>query len=215
MLSHIFLFGHRQQHGKDTCCNLLEKIFKEKKIAYTRTYFAKLLKKQISERYNLDFNKMDDNDYKKWIPPWVSPKNDVPRTVRQILIDEGNLARSIWLDAWANSVYQEILNSKSEVGIVSDYRFPNEYKSFDRSYELWYKSQVSITGTMEELKPKVIRVLVHRPNGVFKNDGADGELPDLEKPEEWDYIVMNEDRDGWESRLKDQVIGIMEMEKIL
>jgi hypothetical protein len=31
-------------------------------------------------------------------------------------------------------------------------------------------------------------VLVHRPDGLFKNDGADGELPDLNS-DMWDYTI--------------------------
>lgn len=205
MTSHIFLFGHRQQHGKDTCCSILEKIFKEKNISYCRTYFAKLLKRQVAEKYNLDFSKMDDNDYKLSKPAHLGGLS-----VRDVLIKEGCAARAIWQDVWANSVYQEILNSRNKIGIVSDYRFPNECGCFDRSFEFW-ASQPS--NTID--KPKVIKVLVHRPNGVFKNDGADGELPDLEEPEAWDYIIINEDRDGWKQRLEENLIGIMQMEKIL
>lgn len=204
MITHIFLFGHRQQHGKDTCCNILEEVFKNSNISYKRTYFAKLLKKQISERYNLDFNKMDSNDYKLSKPEHLNGL-----TVRDVLIKEGCGARAIWGDVWANCVYQELLNSNSKVGIVSDYRYPNEYGCFGRSFDFWKKENPDAP------VPKVIRILVHRPSGVFKNDGADGELPDIEKPEFWDYIVINEDVVNWDKRLKEQVVGIMEMEKIL
>jgi len=207
ILSHIFLFGHRQQHGKDTCCNHLEDIFKEKTIPYCRSYFAKLLKYQIAERYNLDFYKMEDGAYKM-----SKPEHLGGLTVRDVLIKEGCGARVIWGDVWANSVYQEMFMSDAKVGIVSDYRFPNEYGCFERSFDFW---KTKYLPPKDVIKPKVVRVLVHRPSGVFKNDGADGELPDIEKPECWDYIVINEDHDGWKGRLKDQVVSIMQMEKIL
>jgi hypothetical protein len=205
MASHIFLFGHRQQHGKDTCCNILEEIFKKKNITYCRTYFAKLLKKQVAEKYNLDFNKMDDNEYKLSKPAHLNGK-----TIREVLIKEGCAAREIWADVWANSVYQEILTSGKSIGVVSDYRFPNEYECFDRSFEYW-----SSLSSANNEKPKVIRILVHRPNGIFKNDGADGELPDIEKPEFWDYIIINNDVTGWKNVLHENVLAIMQMEKIL
>lgn len=205
MLSHILLFGHRQQHGKDTCCNILEETFKEKKIPYCRSYFAKLLKQQVAERYNLDFYKMDDNNYKL-----SKPEHLGGLSVRDVLIKEGCAARAIWSDVWANSVYQELLFSDAKIGIVSDYRFPNESACFTRSFEFYKKKYVK-----DELAPRLLKILVHRPGGVFKNDGADGELPDIEKPEVWDYIVINEDRDGWMDRLKEQVFSIMHMEKIL
>jgi hypothetical protein len=213
MLSHILLFGHRQQHGKDTCCNLIENILLDKHKPYCRTFFAKLLKKQIAARYNLDDIKMEFNDYKASKPEHLNGL-----TVRDVLIKEGCAARAIWGDVWANSVYQEILNSTAEVGIVSDYRYPNEYGCFERSYDYWKHNSpfANEEDKAEQInKPKVLRILVHRPKGVFKNDGADGELPDIDKPEAWDYIIMNEDHAGWEKRLEDQVVGIMQMEKIL
>jgi hypothetical protein len=212
MLSHIFLFGHRQQHGKDTCCALLEKVFLEKKISYCKTFFAKLLKKQVAEKYNLDANKMEFNDYKI-----SKPEHLGGLTVREILIKEGCAARAIWNDTWANSVYQEIFNSNSQIGIVSDFRYPNEYSCFERSFDYWKSKSLSLEDKKKQTvtKPKVIRILVHRPHGVFKNDGADSELPDNENPDAWEYIIINEDHGGWEKRLEDQVVGIMQMEKIL
>ena len=206
MLTHIFLFGHRQQHGKDTSCNILERIFKEKNLSYCRTYFAKLLKKQVSEKYNLDFSKMESNDYKLSKPEHLNGL-----TVRDVLIKEGCGGRAIWEDVWANSVYQEIFNANPFVGIVSDYRYPNEYACFERSFKYWLSKQE----VAPPHAPKVIRILVHRPDGIFKNDGADSELPDLEKPEVWDYIIINESHQGWEKRLEDQIVSIMQMEKIL
>lgn len=164
-----------------------------------------MLKKQVADKYNLDFSKMDDNEYKL-----SKPKHLNGLTVRDVLIKEGCSARSIWEDVWANSVYQEILNSGKKIGIVSDYRFPNEYGCFDRSFDFW-----SSLSTSNNEKPKIIRILVHRPNGIFKNDGADGELPDIESPESWDYIVINNDIPGWKNVLQENVLAIMQMEKIL
>src|SRR6056297_1065886 len=77
MPKHIILFGHRSLHGKDECCNVLEKICDQKELTHTRTYFSKLLKKQTAERYNLDPYRMNDQDYKKWCPPRVAPKMEV------------------------------------------------------------------------------------------------------------------------------------------
>jgi hypothetical protein len=207
MLSHIFLFGHRQQHGKDTCCNILERIFKEKNISYGRTYFAKLLKKQVAEKYNLNFSLMDDNDYKL-----SKPEHLGGLTVREVLIKEGCGARSIWEDVWANSVYQELFSLNCQIGLVSDYRFPNEYKCFDRSFNYYTSQQNSVD---DIVKPKLIRVLVNRSQGIFKNDGADGELPDVEDPKSWDYIIINQDVINWKDRLEENLIGIMQMEKII
>ena len=53
---HIFLFGHRKQHGKDTCCDFAEEILNDKGIEYCRTFFAKSLKELTAKWYNLDLN---------------------------------------------------------------------------------------------------------------------------------------------------------------
>jgi hypothetical protein len=207
MLSHIFLFGHRQQHGKDTSCNILQELFKEKNIPFCRTYFAKLLKAQVATKYNLDFLQMESNDYKMTRPPHLNGLS-----VRDVLIKEGCASRAIWGDVWANSVYQEILNSDAKIGFVSDYRYPNEYSSFDRSFDYWSGVQ---TKHNSPVKPKILRVLVHRPDGIFKNDGADGELPDIEAPEAWDYIIVNDSKGNWLAELRNKVTDIMEKEKII
>lgn len=203
----IFLFGHRQQHGKDTCCNILEKLLTERSITYKRTFFAKLLKKQVSERYNLSFERMEDQDYKMWCPPHIKKKiikqtngltQEVSRTVRDILIEEGCKGRDIWENTWANSAYMELFRSNVDVGFISDYRYPNEYNSFSASYAAYCDEG----GNTE--KPLPVRVLVHRPDGIFKNDGADGELPDIDNAA-WDHIIVNEPRTDWMQNLESEV----------
>jgi hypothetical protein len=210
-MKYIFLFGHRQQHGKDTCCNILENILKKKKISHARTYFAKLLKKQVSERYNLNFEKMENNDYKLWCPPHIKKKivrttegltHEVMRTVRDILIEEGCKGREIWENTWANAAYMELFRANPEIGIISDYRYPSEYITFSASFETFEKEYEKIE------RPIPIRVLVHRPNGVFKTDGADGELPDID-PIAWDYVILNDKSVGWEEHLENQLEDIL------
>lgn len=246
-LNTIFLFGHRATHGKDTCCDMLEQYLHYDSEKYCRTYFAKLLKSQVCERYNLDFDKMTDNDYKNWCPPWVAPKTheinishtdennftenktlikgvwyDVinwgggysgnvvtykkPRSVRQVLIEEGCKGRDIWPDVWANSVYQEIFRSGAKYGLVSDFRFPNEYDCFETSWNYYNKTN-AITHT-----PKVVKILVHRPDGKFVSDGADDQLPDVDE-DYWDYIIYNDSGEDWYNVLKQRVIEVFEKER--
>jgi len=247
---HIFLFGHRQQHGKDTSAELLKNFCVKNNIDYSYSFFARLLKKQVAERYNLDFEKMEEDSYKNWCPPWVESKSDqidiidlrldinfkigmeynykgrswkvlevnelnrkvtlnAPRTVRDILIEEGNKGRSIWENCWASAAYRDLFETDSKVGIISDYRFPNEYLCFDDVLNQYLNSKFG-KETLNFNYPKVHRVLVHRPAGIFKNDGADGELPDLEEPDEWDYVIMNDiEGNGWKKHLDGQISDML------
>jgi hypothetical protein len=198
---HIFLFGHRKQHGKDTCANLLEGIVKERNISYKRTFFAKELKKVSAMKYNLDYDKMDDNSYKMSKPAHLKGL-----TVREVLIREGLDARSIWIQAWANIAFGEIFRSEAKVGIISDFRFPNEHDGFDEIL----KSYVDLDPKNNKYisKPKIYKILVHRPNGIFSNDGADDQVPD--DVTYWDHVILNDDdTESWKHNLSDQLVKIV------
>jgi hypothetical protein len=199
----IVLFGHRQEHGKDTCGKLLKNYLNSINISNSRHSFAKLLKKQVAERYNLDADKMDDAEYKKQLVPWASPNPDGSvRTVRDLLLLEGCHGRSLWEDTWAWSAYEESLKSGNEVCYLTDYRFPNEKESFDRLFELYVST--NLNNKLENaIKPVIVSIQVYRESGVFKNDGADAELPD--DFEKWDYNIINKDTSDWLELLDFQV----------
>jgi hypothetical protein len=214
----IFLFGHRQQHGKNTAAAMLEGYLKEKGIAYTNTYFAKKLKMICAEKYGLDFTKMEDNEYKMSCPPWlekktiywdVENKREVPhwvfmdpgqlkieqitkkRTVRDVLLEEGQSSRAIWYDIWASGVYQEIEKYGTPIGIVSDFRYPNEY-TYSQKKKLDYK---------------VVKILVHRPDGIFRSDGADDLIPDVDE-KYWDHVIINNNSPQWMENMKSHILTI-------
>lgn len=218
MTDMVFLFGHRQQHGKNTVTGILETYFKEKNINYISTYFAKKLKKICSEKYCLDFSKMEDNEYKLSCPShlkekvifWdVDSKREVPhwvfmnpdklhieqritrRTVRDVLLEEGQSARAIWNDTWAKVTYDEILGASAKVAIVSDFRYPNEY---DFAVD-------------NKIPCRVIKVLVHRPDGIFKSDGADNLLPDVNE-KYWDHVIINPNVPNWLEIIKTQTLTL-------
>jgi hypothetical protein len=231
----IYLFGHRQGHGKDTCCDIMEDLLKDKMVYYKRTMFAKTLKQHCCDRYGLDFSRMDDQDYKLSIVPHASQKityideasgSEVPhwvfmdpgklkvtqkvepRTVRDILIEEGRFARSIWGDTWAWHVYNEIYSSGCEIGIVSDFRYPNEADPVEKLYNLFLEKNNKKYQSCIPSKPKIIKIQVYRPDGVFKNDGADAELPD--DFDFYDYNIMNEPTPDWRNNLKRQIRDILD-----
>ena len=230
----IYLFGHRQGAGKDECCNILQEILKEKKISNCRTLFAKMLKKHTADRYGLDVASMERQDYKASVVPHAQPKIkyidetlgrevptwvymdpgslkikvvETPRTVRDILIEEGRFARSIWGDTWAWQVYNEIFSSGTEIGIVSDYRYPNEGDPDGKMFDLFIQNQKKVNPDCKFVKPKIIKIQVYRKDGIFANDGADAELPD--DFSFYDYNIINDTRPDWRDNLKNQLEDIL------
>jgi hypothetical protein len=230
----IYLFGHRQGHGKDVSCDILQEILRDKQISNCRTLFAKMLKKHVADRYGLDVAAMEKQEYKASIVPHAKPKIkyideatgqevptwvymdpgslkikvvETPRTVRDILIEEGRFARSIWGDTWAWQVYKEIFDSGMEIGIVSDYRYPNESDPDGKLFDLFVQNKRAEDPTWKFVKPKIIKIQVYRKDGIFANDGADAELPD--DFSFYDYNIMNETRADWRDNLKSQLLDIL------
>lgn len=201
MPEHIFLFGHRKQHGKDTCCEMAEKILEGD---YCRTFFAKKLKYMAADEYQLDVSLMEEEWYKK-----SSPKHLNGKTVRDILIEVGKRERNKDIDVWVRYAIEEIIETDAKVGIISDFRFPNESEAIIKiCTEYYFKHVESKAETMDFAVPKVHKVLVHRPNGKFVSDGADDQLPDVD--DFWDYVIINEDTEDWEDKLYSNVKEILE-----
>jgi hypothetical protein len=178
----------------------MKDILTSKGLSFHHTYFAKKLKRIAADKYNLDFDKMESSDYKKQTVPWIISEKGTPKTVREILIEEGIMTRKIWKNTWSAATYKEIFSTEKEIGLISDYRFFNEYTSF--------------TDICTEMKiltpPKIIRALVHRPYIPFDNDGADDELPDIEGGNSfWDVIINNNDCLDWQKNLQTQLLNLV------
>jgi hypothetical protein len=192
----VLLFGHRKQSGKDVCADITKKILSRHSISHCHTSFAKHLKLHAAARYNLDVNQMGDDVYKNSTPPHLGGK-----TVREVLIEEGRNARSIWEDVWAFQAYTEIIESNASVGIISDYRFPNESLCFDACSNMLFKDQ-------EIAKPNLAKILVFRKDGKFVSDGADDQLPDIDS--HWDHIIHNDDNTSeWKINLENQLNNVL------
>jgi len=174
---------------------MMEKWLRMEEISYTRTFFAKKLKKHCAERYNLDFDKMELEEYKKSKPPHLNGL-----TVREVLLKEGNFARAIWPNVWVSAAYNEILDDNKHIGCCSDYRFLNESEAFENIYNDWF----SRNNTGIRRIPKLVKVHVERKSGKYVNDGADDQLPD--DREFWDEVINNDvEGPGWEINLYNQV----------
>ncbi len=206
-MNYIFLFGHRQNCGKNLCCEILSDILSENNIKGYQSSFAKNLKLQASEKYRLEYKKMDDQSYKLSKPPHLNGK-----TVRDVLIHEGNTARQIWLHTWSWYCFKEILSTNAHVSFISDFRFPNEYDSFNELYDMHCEAMIQM-GVGVVSKPKLIKVQVVRPSQPLNNDGADGELPD--DFDFWDYNILNEEVPNFKQNLRSQLISILEKENVV
>ena len=183
-IEHIFLFGHRKQHGKDTCCDILESILSHRNRGYCRTSFAKRLKEMAAKEYNLDVNRMDDDEYKSSYPSHLDKKS-----VREMLIHIGCRERKKDPAFWAKHATSDIIKSGHKIGMVSDFRFPNEAMGLENC-------------------GKIHKILVHRPNGKFVSDGADDQLPDVDSY--WDHVIMNDDDSNtWKSTLVSKVKEVL------
>lgn len=181
---HVFLFGHRKQHGKDTCCDILENILSNRGIGYCRTSFAKRLKEMAAREYDLNVNKMDIDEYKSSCPRHLNGKS-----VRDILIHVGCRERKKDPFYWSKYAAEDIKHSGYKIGMISDFRFPNE------------ACGLSSCG-------QVHKILVHRPKGKFVSDGADDQLPDIDPY--WDYVIINDNETSeWKDILVQKVKGVL------
>lgn len=196
--THILLLGHRAGMGKDVCCDILETIFQSERITYTRQSFADKLKRIVADKYGLEYSRMNDQAYKDLKPPHLNG-----RTVRDVLIHEGNQSREVWLPVWAWATYKNIFESETKVGIISDFRFPNEYNDFNSLFEKYANDK-----SIETVCPKLVKILVDRPSQPYNDDGADGELPD--DPSYWDFVITNEEVTDWKERLEIHLKNILE-----
>lgn len=192
--------------GKDTTCDLAERILHRNGVSFIRTSFAAKLKKHCAERYDLDAGQMEFDSYKKSKPEHLNGLS-----VRDVLIKEGTFARQIWGDVWTSSTYRGIFESYSKVALISDFRYPNEYSCFENTFRSWAKKN----NKEDYPTPKVVRILAHRPGGVFNSDGSDDQLPDLD-PTYWDETILNSIEDdgtrsfAWLYHIEDQVKPIIQ-----
>ena len=199
MVKIIFLIGHRKQHSKDSCCDIIEKQLNDINISFFRTSFAAKLKKHCAERYDLNAKQMEFDDYKKSKPLHLNGLS-----VRDVLIQEGTFSRKIWNNVWTSTAYRDIFNSGATVGLISDFRYPNEYSCFEETFRSWAMS----TDFPNAVTPTIIRVLAHRENGVFISDGSDDQLPDLSPY--WDEIVLNNiEGRNWYQHIGAQVLPMV------
>jgi len=211
----IFLFGHRKQHGKDTCCDITQNLLNKLSIEYIRTSFARKLKQHCAERYDLNVEQMEFDSYKNSTPSHLNGL-----TVRNVLLKEGNFARSIWENTWTFSTYASIFKefhheilendntSKAKVALISDFRYPNEFDCFSSLYNKYITSPSNSERSNSE-EPAVIKILVYREKGKFIADGSDDQLPDLDS-NFWHETILNNVEDGnWYNNLVNQVEPII------
>lgn len=116
----ILLSGYLQS-GKDTVGNYLVEHFN-----YTRFAFADILKDQVSEIYNIERSSLDTSKGK-------AKMYDKTRTVRQVMIDHGTEKRSQDISYWSRQIYNKIIKSDSMFFVITDWRYIDEFKVFDKN----------------------------------------------------------------------------------
>ncbi len=110
----IIIIGGYSGSGKDTVGDYLVKNH-----GYTKISFADDLKKFVSDKYNLPIKYFLSQTGKK---RFLSSG----KTVRDLLIEEGQIQRDKDENVWVKKVLQKILTEKFDKVVITDFRFPNE-----------------------------------------------------------------------------------------
>lgn len=111
----ILLLGHKMYRGKDTAAKYLIE-----KWGFTRVAFADSLRESVGSLYDLSWEQMTTE-----LKSEVIPRLGI--TPRQILQDFGAEQRNRDIDIWARLACEKIAKIQGHV-VVTDFRFPNEYK---------------------------------------------------------------------------------------
>lgn len=115
--------------GKDTTADYLCDNFGFKRFA-----FADALKTTVSKQFNVPVDMMNTHKGKQ---STLDQYGGI--TVRQLLIREGELARSKDIDVWAKVIIQEIKDSmvegRSKRFVISDWRLETEYKAMLTAFD--------------------------------------------------------------------------------
>jgi len=111
----IILISGYQGSGKDSIGRNLVSYW-----GFSRVAFADMLKDEVSKIYGIERSRMDTQEGKKSL---ISQEDT--RSVRDILIEHGQLRRNQDGDYWSNEAIKR-MDGKDKV-VVTDWRFPQEY----------------------------------------------------------------------------------------
>ena len=163
--------------GKDTCADEIYKYAKSKYIKNMRNReiaicsLASALKKDVCEKYNLDINKMINDDAYK-------------AEHRHLLIKHGQEERAKDKDVWVKKLFLNISkifnrNSKSIIAIP-DIRFNNEIDYIINRFFIDEKT--------ENIKCKLVHIhITAHPSGMLKRITGDND--DISKYNEWEKLM--------------------------
>lgn len=127
----IIMIGGYAGSGKDTAGDYLVKNHGFKKIC-----FADELKKFVSDKYNIPIKYFFSQTGKK---KFLSNG----KTVRDLLIEEGQIEREKDKNVWIKKVLHKIVSEKLDKIVITDFRFPNEFSYLKNKLKDYY-SFVSI-----------------------------------------------------------------------
>lgn len=116
----IIMISGYQGSGKDTIGRNLTTYY-----GFTRLAFADMLKDEVADQYKINRALMDTLEGK-------AEPYDETRTVRDILLEHGQLRRNQDQNYWCNAVMEKIKGLGRVV--ITDWRFPHEYDAITNAF---------------------------------------------------------------------------------
>lgn len=110
-----------------------------KSYGFCRYAFADSLKDEVSACYTLDREGMNTQDGKNRM---ITLSDDhghckSPISVRELLISHGQMRRAQNIDYWVDKVAAKIMANRDHLIVITDWRFPNEYKKLHGYLRGW------------------------------------------------------------------------------
>lgn len=126
--------------GKDTSANFILKKLKKNGYKVIKVALADCLKvicqKIIKLFYGIDIHidEFYDREKKELIRENLPYFNGSPFKIRNVLQQIGTqiFRDNLWNDIWCDFIYKNYINKKYDYIIISDCRFPNELKYFEK-----------------------------------------------------------------------------------
>lgn len=121
----------KKNSGKNTLANLLQERFERQSLKVQQFSLAEPIKNAFNQMFTVPSEWLNGASHlrESLLPGYVNKEN-LPLSVRDVLMDVAKLGRSYNIDIWANKTLNNIASSKADVSIITDFRFQNEMHLF-------------------------------------------------------------------------------------